>query len=137
MKLYLSGPMRGQPEFNRAEFDRWAAVLRSAKHTVVSPSELDQVAPLDGTSEGNGAPWLIRDLLLLQHAGFDGVALMPGWRQSQGCKLEVLFAQDVGLPLYEVTVGGLVPVSVHLFPAVTQHAKDAVLWSNRRLEVAP
>lgn len=103
-RVYIAGPMTGYEDFNRPAFAEAAARLRSLGHVVVSPGELDEA----GHTPGDW-PWkayMRRDIVELM--GCDTIALLPGWAQSKGARLETtlglilefkfLSASD-GLPL--------------------------------------
>jgi len=93
MSLYLAGPMTGYPEFNYPAFTEAAGALRAGGETVVSPHELhdnDFSRPFDW--------YLRRDLKAL--CDCDAVALLPGWEDSRGAKLEVAVAEGLGLRTY-------------------------------------
>lgn len=113
MKLYLAGPMTGIPQFNYPKFDRVAARLREQGHEVVSPAEMDSpetraisLASPDGNLQTiitHGETWgdfLSRDVKLLADGGFDAIAVLDGWEDSRGARLEVFVARLIGLPIY-------------------------------------
>ena len=91
MRLYLAGPMTGQPDWGRPAFAAAAAQLRAAGHRVTNPGEL----PFDPHR-----PWeeyLAETLWLL--LGCQAVALLDGWEQSRGARLEVAWARRHRLPV--------------------------------------
>lgn len=90
--LYIAGPMRGVPDFNFPAFAEAAAKLRAAGYGVVSPHELH--------SGALNLPWseyMRRDIAILCSGAVGGVALLPGWEDSQGAKLEVAVAHATGM----------------------------------------
>ena len=93
MLIYLSGPMRGLPEFNYPAFNAAAAHLRAQGYAVLDPAE---------TAGGEiGLPrgaYLGLDIAYVQAA--DAVAVLPGWRASEGALLEVHLAHVLGKPIY-------------------------------------
>lgn len=96
MKLYIAGPMTGLPEFNRPAFFTAAEQLEAAGYDVVNPArrEVDPAKTwADYMRDG------IRDVLEV-----DGVALLPGWRDSRGAQLEVHVAEALGLHCATVRV---------------------------------
>lgn len=112
MKIYLAGPMRSIPEFNRPAFLAGARVLRATGHEVFSPLEHD---------EGNGHDWTGHsgDPAQAQAGGFDlraalgaclawicahadAVVLLPGWEKSLGATAEAATARALGLPALEL-----------------------------------
>lgn len=100
MKVYIAGPMTGYPEWNYPAFTEAAAALRAQGYEVVSPHELhddDMTRPFDW--------YLRRDLKAL--CDCSGIAMLDGWEQSRGAKLEYLVAQGLGLTVYEYADGFL------------------------------
>lgn len=92
MRLYLSGPMTGKPEFNHAEFNKAAAILREAGHEVFNPAETNFGRPLKAVTHREA---LAVDLLwICQHA--EGIALLEGWEQSRGAQAEVAVGRAIG-----------------------------------------
>lgn len=98
--LYLSGPMSGVADNNFPAFFAAETALREAGYAVVNPAVSD-MAP--------ESPWeaFLRDDLR-KMLGCDGVVVLPGWDQSQGARLEVYVANQVGIPVSELAE--LVPV---------------------------
>lgn len=91
MKCYLAGPMRGIPEFNYPAFHRGAAKLRRQGWDVFSPAEHDEECGLTGpeASKHENLMVLMSDDLRFILTEADAVFLLPGWRDSQGARLEV------------------------------------------------
>lgn len=105
MKLYLAGPMRGEPDLNRPDFNSWECALRSWGYDVVNPHN---IAPCDSAAHATDGPWpdevvercLRRDAIALLEC--DGVALLDGWGRSQGASFERNLARTVGIPALPV-----------------------------------
>lgn len=103
MRIYLAGPMRALPHYNFPAFDEAAARLRALGHEVFDPAEHDEsngfdpaTAPADlMTQPGVFAHYMSRDLPEVCRS--EAVAVLPGWRQSAGARLEVYVAEQVGL----------------------------------------
>lgn len=92
-RLYVAGPMTGLPEFNFPAFAAAATALRGAGYDVVAPNEVPLPCGCMGdldrrcAGEHTWAQYVRADLIaFLAHA--DGVALLPGWENSRGAKLE-------------------------------------------------
>lgn len=105
MKLYLSGPMTGIPDHNKAAFDAAAVDLRGRGYEVVSPVELDHNIGVELDSKDGWdvtaeqyAEFLERDMAEL--AGCHGVAFINGWERSGGAGREGRYAISLGLYLY-------------------------------------
>lgn len=101
--VYLSGPMSGYPDYNRAAFISACDTLRAAGWTVLSPHEV---------GEQPGFAWddyMRKDLLLLAQAR--SVIVLPGWEASRGARLEVHIAHALGMSVIPLQValcvGGL------------------------------
>jgi len=90
MLVYLSAPMSGVSDLNRELFARHEKMLLSMGHEVVNPC----------TYEDEGwAECIARDILLLKDC--DAILLIsPHWRRSTGCKIEVLVAYYLNIPVY-------------------------------------
>lgn len=82
---YLSGPMTGLPDKNRAAFMRGAAMLRAAGHIVVNPAEFDLPEDITWTDA------MRRDIPDLCTCA--NIALLPGWEWSKGSKGELAVAR--------------------------------------------
>lgn len=100
MRVYLAGPMRGYPRYNVDTFYAAAERLRADGHHVWSPAEhdvatgFDPDGPLDGFSLTEAMRWDIGRVLRAE-----AVVVLPGWRQSEGCGLEVAVARAVDTPV--------------------------------------
>lgn len=116
MKIYLAGPMRGIPEFNFPAVHSAAAVLRGQGHEVFSPAEKDNERHGTDISKGNIAGdeglaakvhgFNLREALAIDleyiclHA--DGIALLPGWRNSKGATAEHAASVALGHTVIEL-----------------------------------
>lgn len=92
--VYIAGPMTGLPDYNFPAFHEAAARIRAEGLRVVSPAELDEH---DSVPPGD-RPWawyLARDLKALLDC--NAVAVLDGWRESRGARLEVHVASALGL----------------------------------------
>lgn len=105
---YLAGPMSGVPQFNVPLFDAVTAELREQGFTVTSPAELDSEAVRNEAMAYDGDPSIIalqerggfkiagetwgeilaRDVQLIADTDIAGIALLPGWNNSRGARLE-------------------------------------------------
>lgn len=97
MKLYLSGPMSGLPEFNYPAFKAATERLRSQGHAVVSPHEIPADCPgcANTGHEHSWAEHMRVDLAALLTC--DVIVLLEGWQQSRGAQLEKTVAEAIGL----------------------------------------
>jgi hypothetical protein len=97
-RILICGPMRGMTHSNAPAFDREAARLRAAGYEVVSPVEMDRAAGFDHYRDV-ATPEQVRQFqaaFKAEIAGSDGLALMPGWEQSEGVAAEVEEARRLG-----------------------------------------
>lgn len=100
MRVYLSGPMSGLPEFNFPAFATAAARLRGAGYEVVSPAEIvagPPPSPSAGESEQKRFYNACMRADLKAMLDCDAIALMRGWENSNGAHIELHVAQRVGL----------------------------------------
>ena len=92
MNVYLAGPMRGYDNLNAAEFRRAAGLIRAAGHYVFNPAE--HTLP---EGEDTFAHYMAVDLA--QVCKSDAVAVLDGWQNSQGARMEVEVARELGIPV--------------------------------------
>lgn len=118
MRIYIAGPMTGLPQFNYPAFNRAAETLRDAGHIVFNPAE-----NFDGDSTRTRAEYLREDMRMLLLC--EGIALLPGWRESLGARHEVLAAQLLGLRIFAYTVRNLIDIGDG-FPKVRMILGDAL-----------
>lgn len=99
MKIYLAGPMTGLPNFNFPAFDAAAAALERHGHTVFNPAQMDRDVGFDPSSTKVSKEFLRdalrRDLSAICDA--DAIAMLPGWENSGGAKIEWSLACHLGL----------------------------------------
>lgn len=95
--IYLSGPMKGYPEFNYPAFMAAAAALRAAGHVVYNPAEFPHDGPRD--------EFPIRKAFASYCAFICNEActimLLPGWEASLGVSAELALAKNCGLDVIE------------------------------------
>lgn len=91
---YISGPMTGRPDYNKAEFAKVAAKLREEGWRVLSPPELDA-----GDHSQTWEYYIRRDIRILVDE-VEAVFLLRDWQESRGARLEVEIAKAIGLPLF-------------------------------------
>lgn len=93
MRLYLSGPMSGLPNWNFPAFHAEAARLRGLGYEVVSPAEVNPDTSLS---------WHECLRLDIKHlCDCEAIALLPGWESSNGAHLELHIAHRLGLKVYQ------------------------------------
>jgi len=80
MKIFITGAMSSQSQFNRPKFNYIAALLH--EHTVLNPAILP-----DGLAHHE---YMQICKVMLEIA--DAIYILDGWRQSDGSREEVLLA---------------------------------------------
>lgn len=101
-RLYLAGPMTGFEDFNFPAFNKMAAELRARGYVVENPAEHGVV---------DGADWADYMAYDLTRLGLCGqVAVLPGWENSKGARLEVHIARELGMKV--VNAHDLVSVEI-------------------------
>lgn len=108
MRVYLSGPMTGLPEFNYPAFAAATEALRAAGYTVFSPHEF-----LPNTNTVPSQADLRRAFaayckFICEEA--DAVVVLAGWTKSKGATCEVALARNCGLPVLSYDNEGFMQV---------------------------
>ncbi len=92
MIVYIAGPMTGLPEYNYPAFYAAEEALTAAGHTVLNPAR-------NGTIVGSNAWQQYMRLSIAQVLQAEGVALLPGWLDSRGARLERRIAKALDLQI--------------------------------------
>lgn len=94
MRLYVAGPMSGLPEYNYPAFHEAARKLRAAGYEVLNPAD---------TGRPLGDPWqaFMRDAISLL-IECDAVALLDGWQNSRGARVESNLARNLSMTRWPV-----------------------------------
>jgi len=93
-RIYIAGPMTGLVEHNFPAFHAAADRLRKAGWDAVNPAE-----NFGGRTDLPRETYLRADAALL--VGCDAVAMLAGWEDSRGAKLEYLLARELGMPVLD------------------------------------
>jgi hypothetical protein len=88
-RIYVSGPMTGYPDCNFAAFHAAAERLARAGWKVFNPAE-----NFGGRKDLPREAYLRLDLAML--AQCEAIALLAGWEDSRGAKLEYAVARELG-----------------------------------------
>jgi nucleoside 2-deoxyribosyltransferase len=96
MKIFISGPMTGYPNFNHEAFHTLAAGLRSLGYIVLSPAE--NAPPADPES---WSAWM--RLSIAQLLQCDVMCTLPMWQVSTGASIEVGLAYELDIPVYNAS----------------------------------
>lgn len=92
--VYISGPMRGYDNYNYPAFHAAAKRWREAGWYVVNPAE-----NFDGDQTRSLHEYMRIDIAHVCQCG--AIAMLPGWRESQGAGLEYAVAVAIGSDLYD------------------------------------
>lgn len=100
--VYLSGPMTGLPDYNRAAFNLRAEAFRAAGYTVNNPAE---ISVAHGTAKSYGF-YFKRALRMMLNS--DVVYVFGDITQSQGALMELNVAKMAEMPvIWEcLSIGG-------------------------------
>lgn len=123
MKLYLAGPMSGLPDYNYPTFHRYARILREKGYEVFNPAEAH------GGDQGLEL-WEYYAEDLPQVAAADGLAVLPGWEDSTGARIEVLVARKLGKPVFNAVLLASNDIH-HTEAALEEDVEVVVIHPNR------
>jgi hypothetical protein len=138
MKVYVAGPMRGKPYFNKANFGWVTATLRDRGYEVFSPSEHDNdVLGIDlslyptgnETVEGFDIRVALAADLKYVTEQADAICVLRGWELSSGATAEVATARALGLivaPLEGFFAGGTIDPNCMLKSPLGSSVPDSV-----------
>jgi hypothetical protein len=93
---YISGPMRGKPDYNHAQFAEVEKALVDSLHDVGENSSvvINPSKNFGGAVDLEPSEYLNLDLKQVLSADF--IVLLPGWRESEGARREVELAVWTG-----------------------------------------
>lgn len=94
VRLYIAGAISENPSRNIPRFAEAANELEVAGYDTVNPARRGVI---DGYEWADYMRDCIPELL-----GCDGVALLPGWENSKGARLEFTIAHDLDMPAESV-----------------------------------
>lgn len=93
-RIYISGPMTDMLLHNFPAFYATARRLRAAGYRVVNPAE-----NFGGRTDLPRSVYMRADTMLL--AMCDAIALLPGWQNSRGARVEYLLAYEMGMEILD------------------------------------
>jgi hypothetical protein len=102
--LYIAGPMTGLPEFNFPAFFDAEERLREQGFLICNPATIRK-----HPAHYHGAQiwqYYMRHAIAMLLT-CEEVALLPGWQDSKGAKLEVIIAQNLGMTTWDYRDGKL------------------------------
>jgi len=95
MIVYIAGPIKNMPDYNRAEFMRVQKLLEKEGHTVFNPtSYIPNVNPEAVPYES----YLQISMTMLHHC--DAIYLLDGWTNSRGAIIEHAYAIASGIRVH-------------------------------------
>ena len=104
--VYISGPMRGHPEFNYPAFNEAAKVLKAEGYAVLNPA-----SNFEGVDNLPREMYMKHDFIHVLQA--DLVIVLDQWYLSEGAKIEVAVAQQCNIPVYNYGTRYHMPLTVH------------------------
>jgi len=131
-RIYIAGPMTGHADHNYPAFHAAAQRLREAGWDVTNPAE-----NFDGRTDLPREDYLRADVALLVHC--EAIAMLPGWQDSTGAKLEYLLAREFGMVVLDAeTLQPLVEapaptVYLHRLRILNEEAGESVLAEALRI----
>lgn len=105
-RLYISGPVTGIEHDNVTAFSRARRILTDAgyeafmPHDIVAAHDSHETAMLICINNLTEPEARSRKWCLVPH--YDGLALLPGWEQSEGARLEKAVAEACGVQVKTV-----------------------------------
>lgn len=102
-RIYISGPVTGKPNGNYEAFREALIALVDAgcdatiPHGIVDPGSTHEEAMIVCLNELTDYEWSVAPL-----SSYDGLALLPGWEQSEGARLEKAVAEACGIEVKTV-----------------------------------
>ena len=97
IKLYIAGPMTGIVDFNYPAFYEAVQDLGNIGYVTLSPTD-SELKNKSGIRYGKSREWYLKHAIRMVTKA-DGIALLEGWEQSEGAKLEVHVGQHLGLDI--------------------------------------
>ncbi len=91
-RIYISGPMSGMPDFNRAAFHLAWNELHAQGYEAINPGNIE------GDDDWTWSDWMREDIKWLVDC--QNIVMLPGWEKSRGAKLEKYIAQELGMRVY-------------------------------------
>ena len=98
--LYIAGPMRGKPEFNYPEFNRFAFRAYRQGWAVINPVDIgNYFGPPEYLEANPDVLRLVCDIELRCIPFCSAILLLPGWESSTGAReeLRVALAHNLGI----------------------------------------
>lgn len=132
MIAYISGPMRGKPNFNYDQFNQVAAALYTSGVLAELFLVINPAANFGGDTTLPISTYMQTDIKQVLSA--DIIVLLPGWEKSEGSMLEAAVAKATGKQFYQAVPVGADWEFVQLDePVVVSSPRAGVLDEARQL----
>lgn len=109
--IYIAGPMRGIPNWNKDNFEEAHRFWTERDWTVFNPSRIAVAMGYQDTNTSNGTCRSHLEHVMLSDIASiyasDAIALLPGWEMSTGAAVEVAMGQFLSLAFYSALTGDL------------------------------
>lgn len=115
MKVFITGPMTGLPDYNRDSFDKAAKTIEALGHIPLNPYRQDFV-----DTKRTWGECMLASLLLLLEA--DAILALEGAENSTGSGIERVFAARMDLPAVTYRTLANMPASADQ-PSTPAHIK--------------
>lgn len=132
---YLSGKMRGIPDFGFSLFDEGKRILQSKGWRVISPADMDRAQGFSPGAEGYDFDLeaaFRRDFKAVLEV--DAVVLLPNWKRSSGAHAELVVAHYAGVPVYLINLEK--KTVTRAYTQITPAPRFALTVTRRKLKVA-
>jgi hypothetical protein len=121
--VYIAGPMTGLPEHNFPAFFEAAERFAAGGFKVVNPA-----TNFGGRTDLPRESYLRADVAMLSQC--DAIAMLPGWEDSRGARLEYLIARELGLVVFDAMTmkplpEGMAVASINLHRLRIADSQDA------------
>lgn len=97
--IYIAGPMTGQPSFNYPAFFAAAAAWEALGWQVHNPAVHDAIDADQMDPDEARAKFMRQDIEWVMDS--DAIAVLPGWWNSKGARVEVAIANVLLLPVHD------------------------------------
>lgn len=98
LNCYIAGPMTGMPDHNFPAFNAAAEQLRRSGWNVINPAE-----NFGGRTDLPRGSYIRADII--QIAQCAAMAMLPGWRESSGARMEYLIAREMDMKILDAETG--------------------------------
>lgn len=92
MKIYISGPITNDPDFEK-KFDYYRTLLRRRGHQVLDPTVWNREKLVLEYQE-----YMKLDLAMIEVC--DAIYMLPNWQDSKGAQIELEYATRKGLQIF-------------------------------------